>query len=241
MSTTGDIEIDELAPELQRPRDAGPLFSERFEPVGRGTLATELFEFLQERILQGDLPPGTRLVEQAIANETAVSRTPVRDALRQLQAAGLIDTDGRGLAVANISTEELRELWVVMGSLQGLATRLAAVHRSQMDLLELGRLVHALRTATDADDVPQLVEINRQFHAWVHRVSGNRFLGDVIQPMVLRIESLQDFTTARRRKQAQQEHEDIVNAIELQDAAAAEHAMLTHLQNQLTHAVLSRR
>jgi DNA-binding GntR family transcriptional regulator len=177
------------------------------------------------------------MVEQTIANQTSISRTPVRDALRQLEAAGLVQNDGRGLVVAKFSSGELREAWVVMETLQCLASKLAAVHRSDMDLLELNHLIDAGRVATEAHDGPMLVEINRRFHAAIHSASANRFLFDVIQPMVARIETLQDFTTARRRDQAQKEHETIVAAIQAQDITGAEDAMLTHLQNQLAHAL----
>lgn len=215
------------------------MFSEPFVRSGRDTLAADLYNYLRHCILQGDLEAGTRMVEQTIANETSTSRTPVRDALRQLEIAGLVQNDGRGLVVAKFSSAELREAWVVMETLQCLASKLAAVHRSQMDLLEIQHLIDAGRVATNAHDGTSLVEINRRFHAAVHSASGNRVLFDVIQPMVLRIETLQDFTTARRRIQAQKEHEAIAAAIESQDMAAADSAMFTHLQNQLVHTFAS--
>jgi DNA-binding GntR family transcriptional regulator len=215
------------------------MFKGPFVRSGRDTIAADLYNYLRQSIVQGDLEPGTRMVEQTIARETFTSRTPVRDALRQLEIAGFVQNDGRGLVVAEFSSAELREAWVVMETLQCLASKLAAVHRTDMDLLELNHLIEAGRVATRAKDGSALVETNRRFHAAVHRASGNRFLFDVIQPMVLRIETLQDFSSARRRVQAQKEHEAIAAAIKSQDVAEAENAMFTHLQNQLVHTLVS--
>jgi DNA-binding GntR family transcriptional regulator len=213
------------------------MFSKPFEPSGRAVLAEELFDYLKDAIVSGDLQPGDRLVEDAVAQATSVSRTPVREALRKLRAAGLVDNKDRSFVVAELSSAELRDIWAVMEYLQGLATRLAAVHRSTLDLVRLQDIVTRGREATDTDDVAQIVELNRQFHSTLHHASGNRFLADLIASLLMRIERNQDFTQARRREQAQTEHESVLAAIEQQDPEAAEKAVVDHLRHQLAATV----
>jgi len=213
------------------------MFSKPFQPTGRAVLAEELFDYLKDAIVTGDLQPGDRLVEDAVAQATSVSRTPVREALRKLRSAGLVDNKDRSFVVAEMTSAELRDIWAVMEYLQGLATRLAAVHRSTVDLVRLKDIVARARQATDADDVAQIVELNRQFHSAVHHASGNRFLADLIASLLVRIERNQDFTEARRREQAQIEHETVLAAIERQDPEAASAAIAEHLQHQLAATV----
>jgi DNA-binding GntR family transcriptional regulator len=71
-----------------------PVLGEQFEPTGQAILADELFEYLKDQIAIGNLEPGERLVEEQIAQATSMSRTPVREALRRLKAAGLVDHAG---------------------------------------------------------------------------------------------------------------------------------------------------
>jgi DNA-binding GntR family transcriptional regulator len=213
------------------------MFSQAFRPTGDAPLADELFLFLRHALLEGDLEPGARLVETAIAEATDVSRTPVREALRQLKAAGLIEQKGRSFVVATLSSKEFRDLWVVMECLQARAARLAAVHRSEIDLVEFSHLVELGRAATRDDDIAAIIDINRRFHIAIHEAAQNRFLSESIDSSILRLERIQDFTTARRRLDAQHEHEVILRALESQDPARAEEAMLKHLENQLMQTV----
>jgi DNA-binding GntR family transcriptional regulator len=126
-----------------------------------------------------------------------------------------------------------------MECLQARAARLAAVHRSDIDLIELRHLVELGRAATGEDDVPGIIDLNRRFHAAIHQAARNRFLSEFIDSSIVRLERIQDFTTARRRLEAQSEHEALLEALESQEPARAEAAMLLHLQNQLTQAITS--
>lgn len=213
------------------------MFSTPFAPTGRAILSEELYEFLKDAIVSGELGPRERLVEDAIARATSVSRTPVREALRNLKASGLIELRDRGYVVTELSGVELRDIWSVMETLQELAAGLAASHRSTVDLVRLQDIVRRARIATDDGDVPAIVALNREFHDAVHNASGNRFLADLINSLTLRIERNQDFTEARRREQAQDEHVAVLNALERQDSEGAQQAIADHLRNQLASAM----
>src|SRR5215471_11992317 len=115
-----------------RPGMAAPRIDERRALVDRLAAA------LRARVLSGDLPSGTRLRQEALAVEFGVSRTPVREALRQLQASGLVDLEpNRGARVRRLSPREIRDAYEVRAELEGLAAELAAtrIRHSQLDRL----------------------------------------------------------------------------------------------------------
>jgi DNA-binding GntR family transcriptional regulator len=208
------------------------MFNQQFVPTGQALLADDLFDFIKDAIVTGDLKPGDRLVEDSVAQATSVSRTPVREALRKLKAAGLVSSSGRSFVVASLSSAELRELWVVMEHLQALATRMAANNRSHVDMVELEQIAALAGEATKAGDIRAIVELNRQFHNAIDSASGNGYLATLIGTIVVRIEQIQDFTSARSRQAAQEGHEAILGAIRDQDPDGAEAAIRAHLNQQ---------
>lgn len=210
-----------------------PVSGVQFEPTGQAILADELFEFMKDQIAIGHLEPGERLVEEQIAQATSMSRTPVREALRRLKAAGLVDNRGRSFVVVSLSSAEQREVWAVLEFLSGMACRLAASHRTEVDLAGLHVIIEQGRQATEDDDLPNVILLNRRFHDMVNQFSGNRTLAELIANLTLRVERSADFAQARRRVAAQEEHEALFAALEAGDGDAAEQAIHLHLRHQL--------
>jgi len=210
-----------------------PIAPKAFEPSGQSVLADELFDFLKEQIAIGNLRPGERLVEEQIALATAVSRTPVREALRRLKAVGLADNRGRSFGVTELNTAEQREVGSVLEHLSGWAAGLAALRLEPADLTSLRYLTERGREAMESDDLKSIVEINRQFHDAVNHASGNRTLAEIIANLTLRVERGSDFAQVRRRHQAQEEHERIVLALERGNAEEAAEAVQEHIRHQL--------
>lgn len=204
-----------------------------FTPAPGAVLADELFEYLRDAILRGELEPGTKLVEDTIARATSVSRTPVREALRRLRTTGLIESSGRTFEVSSLSSEDLRDVWFVMEHLQVLAAQLAAQHRSAIDLVKLHHIIGLNRAAMESGDYAAMVDLNRRFHAAIHDASGNRCIAEVIASLVMRIEALQDFSSARWRQEAIDDHVELLSAIEDEDPERSGNAMRAHLQHQL--------
>ena len=162
-----------------------------------------------------------------------MSRTPVREALRRLKAAGLVDNRGRSFVVISLSSAEQREVWAVLEYLSGMAARLAAAQRNEVDLAGMRMVVERGREAAEADDQSMVIGLNRKFHDLVNQASGNRTLAELIANLTSRVERGTDFAQARRRAAAQEEHETILEAMEAQDSDAAEKAVHTHLRHQL--------
>src|ERR1700761_2653161 len=117
--------------------DAPPL------PAGSpaATLHDGLLGRLRDMIVEGELAPGTRLREREVTEWLGVSRTPLREALKVLAAERLIElTPNRGARIATLGEVEIRHMFELMGALEGLAGRLAALRASEADLLELNAM-----------------------------------------------------------------------------------------------------
>ena len=120
-----------------------------------GSLPEQLYHYLRSAIRSGELAPGQRLVEQAIATATSTSRTPVREALRKLVGNGLAESSGRGLVVARLSSQELQELWEANEALWLTVGKLAVERATVVDIAEMTYLIHSAQSAdaTQADQI----------------------------------------------------------------------------------------
>jgi DNA-binding GntR family transcriptional regulator len=207
----------------------------------RQSRADEVYHALREAILSGELAPHERLVEQTIAVETKVSRTPVRQALQRLEMDGLVESRGRSVVVVDPSSEGLSELCVVRENLEGLAARLAAHAHSDIDLGTLERLLEQSESAVDAGDVEALVDLNHAFHELIWASARNRYLArqlDLIRALIERRQST-TLSDPDRRIAAQAEHRAILAAIAARDPQAAEEAARLHFRHALALRMLN--
>jgi DNA-binding GntR family transcriptional regulator len=146
-----------------------------------GTKADELALALEQAISSGDIAPGTVLRQEQLSEQYAVSRTPVREALRRLAALGLVSFEpNRGVRVRSVSRDELREAFLVRAELESLATEVAVPRFGEVELAELesaedrfAQLTNELRGRGDsrADLVADWVRANHAFHDVIYRVA----------------------------------------------------------------------
>lgn len=227
---------------------------------GRGSLADELFAYLRDAIVRGELAPGARVVEGEIAARARVSRTPVGQALRRLQSADLLRASRHGLVVNELSADELAEACVVRDALEALAARLAAATRTDLDLALLeelterfARAVGEARTgaaegaevaeAAEVAEVAEIVALNHAFHEAVWDAARNTFLRRQLHQTRCLIERLDSTTlaTGERQRQALAEHRSILAAIRERDADRAESTTLEHFRRATAIRLLSKR
>lgn len=207
------------------------------DPPHRPLQGQSAYERLREDIRSGALPPGARLTETEIAERLAISRTPVREAIRRLEAEGLVDHQPRsGAVVRRLDYPEIMELYEMRTVLEGTAARLAARAASPMELEELTAIYAEMAQATGNPD--RLVGLNRLFHTRLLDAARNRFLLRSMAAvestlLILGPSSLGDPARARA---AVAEHEAVLRAVNARDGAGAEAAMRTHME----HAQLSR-
>lgn len=215
----------------------------------RRALVDQLAAELQARVLSGELPSGARLRQEAIAEEYGVSRTPVREALRKLQASGLVELrPHRGALVRGLSPREIRHAYAVRAELEGLAAELAARHIRQDQLVRLraaqaqfaetlARTIAARERggagAVTQDETALWGRANDDFHQVIQESSGNDVLVSTIAhlhrsfPRDLSKIVLAESTTLLRDNVG--EHEAILDAIVRGDVEAARAAMRRHV------------
>jgi DNA-binding GntR family transcriptional regulator len=201
----------------------------------RRTRAEALRDALAEAILKGDLPAGQRLDEITLAQRYAVSRTPVREALKQLSAMALVEFRAhRGAVVAGLDPARLAELFEAMGEVEAACARLAAMRLTRASQASLEAAWAAcdatLRRARDVD-LERVHATNQRFHAAIHEGARNAFLAEAAQVLRRRLAPLSraQFGLTGRPDNSAAEHEAIMAALRARDAAAAEDAMRRHL------------
>lgn len=196
------------------------------------TLANVLRRRLADSILSGACKPGTRLEERILATQFGVSRTPVREALQQLALAGLVTSKPRsGTVVASVEPARVMSLCEANILLETLCARLAAGRITAVELGRLKRLHVACQTCHVTSDANGYALKNRLFHSTIIEATHNIDLGESVELCRLRIAPFQrlPFHSAQRRAESQQEHQALIEALELGDAEAAARAMHDHL------------
>lgn len=195
------------------------------------TTAQRIYRTLAAQIIRGELPPGTKLEELALAARFNVSRTPVREALRDLSARGMIDfVPRRGAVVAVIGLERLADMLDAECELEALCARLAAERMSAVEKKQLELLhAHSDEQVRQGDELGYLAT-NQEFHAAIYQGTHNRTLA--AQASALR-ERLAPFRQAQsgieqRLVLSHEEHSAILQAIVDAQPEAAYRAMRNH-------------
>lgn len=147
------------------------------DPLIRNVLADQVRDRLLEDILGGEYPPDTRIIETAVARELQTSQAPVREALRTLEALGVVEiTPFRGARVRRLQPDELLEAYVVRSRLETLAAELAVPRLAKADIGELVAFGQKMNEAAKAGDDHKLAEYDVSFHGRIVELSGNRTL-----------------------------------------------------------------
>ena len=150
------------------------------QEVSRSVLSDQVKDRLLQAILDGRYPPGARIVETRVARELGTSQAPVREALRDLEGLGVIETTAfRGARVRRPSADELLEAFAVRSELESLGARLAIETITDADLEELGGYVAEMRDAADAGDVHREATADAAFHGRIVELAGNETLARV--------------------------------------------------------------
>ncbi len=194
--------------------------------------AQRLRDALEDDIINGRRTPGERLDPEALCREFGVSRTPVREAVQQLVASGLVTVSPKkGTFVARVGIDELIEMFEVMAELEGMCGRLAARRIGGEELAALREAHRRCETAAQAGDADDYYYENEAFHDCIYRASHNGFLAGEARQLKQRLKPYRRLQLQVRQRigSSLQEHREIVAAIEAGDAARAEQAMRDHV------------
>lgn len=190
-----------------------------------------VYNSLRDAIWEGRFRHGERLREEEIGRALGVSRTPVREALQRLQQRGLLVIGpGRGLVVAELTRQQVFELYAMREILEGSAARFAARHANTVEVELLYQLQRELESAPG--DVITLVKLNRQFHQMIYEAAHNQYLTQALDTLHDSLALLHNttFRMPNRRRESDDEHRMIVAAIERRDSDEAERAARLHIQ-----------
>jgi len=203
--------------------------------VVHNSLHDEVAETLREEIFAGRLAPGSFVDEAALCTRLAISRTPLREALKVLTAEGLLRHEPRrGCFVAEVTQRDLDEIFPVIALLEGRCAFEAARNASDADIAALTSLHDKLERHARAHRINDYYATNFAIHEAIILLADNRWLSQVIGDLrkILKLARLQQLHAPGRLEQSLSEHLAVFAALKARDSEGAEAAMRTHLNRQ---------
>lgn len=194
-----------------------------------------VFNTLREAILKGELEPGERLMEIALAQKLGVSRTPIREAIRKLELEGLVVMAPRkGAEVAEITLKDLRDVLEVRKNLEELAVELACKKATEADIEEMKAAHEEFIKTLSQKDLTVIAEADVKFHDVIYKITGNKRLIQILnnlreQMYRYRLEYIKD---EKKRMIVTDEHLQIIEAIEGKNVDSAKNYIQVHIINQ---------
>lgn len=206
-----------------------------------GSVTDYAYEAIRDRILTGRYRLGSRLDQNAVAAELGVSTIPVREALRRLEAAGLVEmSPRRGASVASISTDEMVEIYRIREVLDALAIGEAVPRLTDAQLDEVESILLQLEEATARHDDQRTVSLNREFHGRIYAGAGMPRLAGMISNLVDRYRIYNNVYIPRHSEHSTHEHREIYEACRARDVERAVALTRAHIRRaceQLTEAL----
>jgi DNA-binding GntR family transcriptional regulator len=194
--------------------------------------AIRVREALENAIVDGRFPPGMKLNPEALAREFDVSRTPIREALQQLETSGLVRVAAkRGTFVAEWNPEELAERFETMAEIEASCARLAARRVTDAELAELEAVHEACRRLAEAGEIDAYYAENSAFHTCIYRATHNAFLAQEASRLHAMLQPYRRMQLQVRNRVGRsfEEHDSVVSAIRAGDDVAAAEAMRGHV------------
>lgn len=196
------------------------------------SLTNLIFEKVRDDILNDKYTLGDKLVESKLADELGVSRTPVREALKQLELDGLVESiPNRGVIVKGLSDQDIYDIYSVRISIESIAAELAVERMTPDDLKELSEIYDLMEFFTMKNDSGKIFELNTQFHEKIYACTKSRYLEHILKDFQIFIKStrLESLKTKGRLNTALEEHKAILDAFLKHDKEAAKKAIKKHI------------
>lgn len=194
-----------------------------------------VFKTLRDAIITGEFQPGERLMEMKLANEMGVSRTPVREAIKKLEAEGLVIMNPRrGAQVAPINEKDLKDILEIRKALESLSCRIACGKVNPDDVKHLRSINRAVAKAVRENDIPEIVERDVEFHDAINLITDNarlaKFLGQLKEHLYrYRLEFIKNMENCNT---IIEDHERIIEAIAQKNADVACKEIEDHIELQ---------
>lgn len=200
------------------------------------SLCGKVFEKLRNDILRGRYKKGDELVECTIGKEMGVSRTPVREAIRQLELEGLVQLiPNKGAFVSGISSKDVMDMYLIRAKLEGLCASMAAEHVTEVQLGKMEEAIILSDYHAEKGNFEQVCQQDGEFHKLLYEASKSKILAHTLLDFHQYLQRVR-MASVRQRKRTQpstQEHRKILEAIRKQDAEAADKAAYQHIINTI--------
>lgn len=196
------------------------------------SLTSLIFDRIREDILNGRYLTGDKLVEIKLADELGVSRTPVREALKQLELDGLVDNiPNRGVVVKGISQDDIDDILTIRLCIEGLVGQWAAERILDEEVKELEEIFDLMEFYTSKGDVDKIFELNTKFHETLYKATKSRYLEGVLKDFQLFIKSSRNnsLKSEGRLLSALEEHRNILDAIKNHDRENTRNSLVKHI------------
>ncbi len=202
------------------------------EITDKYSLRGRVFHRIREDILSGKYCKDEELRENTIATELGVSRTPVREALRQLELEGLVNIiPNKGAVVTGLSVKDMKDIYVIRSYLEGLCAKWACENITDTQLEELEEIQYLFEFHTQKKHYEQLVELDNRFHDVIYDACNSRMLNHVLVDFHHYVQRLRKKTLSSedRAISCSNEHSAIVEALKKRDSSRAEELAHQHI------------
>ena len=197
-----------------------------------GTLSGQVREYILTKILNGEFEPGERLIEMKIAHQMHTSQAPVREAIRELEATGLLETlPNRGSRVRKVSNQELFDIYDVRAQLEGYAAEIVCEKKISISN-ELTEAAERMIEAANRDELMLFSSINHEFHSIIIKNAGNEILLKTWQTLHIQIKTF--LIVDRQEKnllEMANSHYQIIEAFKVFDATRARNEIINHIHH----------
>lgn len=204
-------------------------------PIARASLHHELVDRLRDLIVEGELAPGARVSERLLCARFAVSRTPLREALKVLASEGLLELlPNRGATVARLTVADVEDMFPVMGALEALAGELACARITDPEIAEIRALHYQMALHHARGELPEYFRLNQGIHELILDGAHNPTLSRLYRSLAGRIRRARYLANMSKARwdRAAKEHEAILAALSARDGARLARILKQHLENK---------
>ncbi len=202
------------------------------ETTDKYTLRGRVFNQIREDILSGKYKSGEELRESTIGQELGVSRTPVREALRQLELEGLVKIiPNKGAQVISLSVKDIKDIYAIRSHLEGLCARWACEHISQEQIEQLEEIIYLSEFRASKHHYEQMLELDNKFHDIIYEASQSKMLRHLLKDFHHYVQRVRKITlsSTERAEKCNMEHKAILEALKERNPEKAEELAHKHI------------
>ncbi|OZB90833.1 GntR family transcriptional regulator [Paenibacillus sp. XY044] len=199
-------------------------------PLG-SSISEQIYLTLKREIIAGELQPGTRLIVLDIAGKFQVSQAPVREALERMKQEGLINgIPNKGSVVSNITSKEIRDIFVLREIIEGYAVRTSMPTLSEADYEQLEEVIRSMEEAVGRNDTLGILELDMDFHGFFYKRCDNQAILELWNQMRTKVMRFMAISNRHHTTDLLAEwHQRLITVLRAGDGDAAEEAFIEHM------------